>query len=1317
MTANVVRVNGDYKIQTGQGGTITLDTGSSSGSVSIVGNLTVAGTMTTLNTSDLTIEDNTIILNKGEQGSGVSQNTAGIVIDRGTASRGNASIIWDETQSWDDPVSGTTQYGLFIFNTALGGLNGIRTNSINTNNGTLYINTGSSAISVHGSNNYETHVTDDNHIPNKKYVDAQIAYSIAQVGGAIQNFPPNPNVPGFLLNDGVGNLSWLYPTASTVNLGNVTNESKSTMFTNAALTGTPTAPTATATTNTTQIATTAFVQNQVTTLLDSVPDAGKTLGKLYTLIQTANSNIALNAPISNPTFTGTVSGITAAMVGLDSVTNESKATMFSSPVFTGTVSGVTAAMVGLGNVTNESKATMFSTPTFTGHPTIEGVTSTGATGTGNLVFSSSPTLTSPTLGAATASSINKVAITTPATSATLNISDGKTLNVQNTVTLSGTDNSTITFGAGGTVAYTGNNLSVFAATTSAQLAGIISDETGSGKLVFATSPSFTTSIDGDATFSAFSTPTALTIGNTTAASTTNISTAALTSGTKTINIGTGGTTTAITAINIGSSTGTTTTVYGLTATSPSIGTSIVTGNSSFDVFNTTATTINAFGAATTANIGYTGIGAASTTNISTAALTGAFTKTINIGTGGTTGSTTTINIGSSTGTTTNIYGLTLTSPSISTSLATASTSFNLINDTATTGNLFGAATTIGIGAATGTLTVNNATVTLSNATVLNINGSNPSIVTSSTGIASVFNTNTGTGNLFGAATVIGIGASSGTITINNATVNLPNATAFNINGSNPSIVTSNSGTVSVFNTNALTGNLFGAATTIGIGGVNNTSTINIGANNLSNANSRTINIGGQLGYVGGISGLGGTIDVHINANSSIGTTKIYSPTTTIGSTLGSLSSTLTTFGISGTSVTAAATYTSVSQSATSGNGTGAVFTIQKTGAGTVYSGSTTVTVSSVGSRYAIGDTITIPGTSLGGASPANDLVLTVGTFVSQSTLTTTGNVNVAGTVVMSSGFIRNRIINGSMMVSQRATSGVVTAGTAVPTASAGYPCVDRWFVYSTGANVTAASPASTGIQGLLSITGAASVTGVGIGQRIESLNSYDLAGSICTLSFTTANSLLTSLTYTISYATTVDTFGTIATTTKTQIATGTVNITGSLTQYSVQIAIPSAAKTGIEILFTVGAQISGTWQIGNVQFEPGTVATPYERRQIAHDLAMCQRYYYRHTSSGSYTSFGVGVGSSSTTALINIPLPVTMRTAPAAIDNSAVTSFVSFDGNTNIAVTGLALTYAGANSASLTATSSSAGLTVGRSILLQSNSATTAYIGFSAELT
>jgi hypothetical protein len=116
-----------------------------------------------------------------------------------------------------------------------------------------------------------------------------------------------------------------------------------------------------------------------------------------------------------------------------------------------------------------------------------------------LVFATSPTLTTPVLGAATATSINKVAITAPATSATLTIADGKTLTVNNTLTFTGTDTSSVAFGTGGTVAYTSNKLSVFAATTSAELAGVISDETGSGALVFATSPSLTTPAIGAAT--------------------------------------------------------------------------------------------------------------------------------------------------------------------------------------------------------------------------------------------------------------------------------------------------------------------------------------------------------------------------------------------------------------------------------------------------------------------------------------------------------------------------------------------------------------------------------------------------------------------------------------------------------------------------------------------------------------------------------------------------------------------------------------------------------------------------------------------------
>lgn len=178
------------------------------------------------------------------------------------------------------------------------------------------------------------------------------------------------------------------------------------------------------------------------------------------------------------------------------------------------------------------------------------------TGSGSLVFATSPTLVTPTIGVATATSINKVTITTPSNGSTLTIADGKTATINNTLTFSGTDASTVTFGAGGTVVYTSNKLSALSSTTSSELAGVISDETGIGSLVFATAPTFSSNVDSSATFGAFASATALTLGYTgTAASTLNVSTGAVAANvTKIINIGTGGANTSITNINFGSAT-------------------------------------------------------------------------------------------------------------------------------------------------------------------------------------------------------------------------------------------------------------------------------------------------------------------------------------------------------------------------------------------------------------------------------------------------------------------------------------------------------------------------------------------------------------------------------------------------------------------------------------------------------------------------------------------------------------------------------------------------------------------------------------------
>ena len=139
-------------------------------------------------------------------------------------------------------------------------------------------------------------------------------------------------------------------TAAMVGLGNVTNESKLTMFDSPAFTGIPTAPTATAGTNTTQIATTQYVRTEVANLVNSAPGALDTLDELAQALgddasfaTTVTTSIGLKAPLDSPAFTGTVTGITKTMVGLGNVLNETKATAFTSPAFTGTPTAPTAA--------------------------------------------------------------------------------------------------------------------------------------------------------------------------------------------------------------------------------------------------------------------------------------------------------------------------------------------------------------------------------------------------------------------------------------------------------------------------------------------------------------------------------------------------------------------------------------------------------------------------------------------------------------------------------------------------------------------------------------------------------------------------------------------------------------------------------------------------------------------------------------------------------------------------------------------------------------------------------------------------------------
>lgn len=242
-----------------------------------------------------------------------------------------------------------------------------------------------------------------------------------------------------------------------------------------------------------------------------------------------------------------------------------------------------------------------------------------------------------------------------------------------------------------------------------------------------------------------------------------------------------------------------------------------------------------------------------------------------------------------------------------------------------------------------------------------------------------------------------------------------------------------------------------------------------------------------------------------------------------------------------------------------------------------------------------------------------------------------GQVISTGTAAITSGLtgFRNRIINGDMRIDQRNAGASQTFTAAAALAYS----IDRFYGYCTGANVTGQRLAGTAPNEFFyKFTGAASVTAIGFGTRLEATNTMDLAGSTATLSVQLANSLLTSVTWTAYYASTADAFGTLASPTRTQIATGTFTVTSTLTTYSAQISIPSAATTGIEIVFTVGAQTSGTWAIDNVQLEVGSTATEFERRPIGTELALCQRYFEK--SVGQPTSISA---SSQNTLIANVP--------------------------------------------------------------------------------
>ena len=199
-----------------------------------------------------------------------------------------------------------------------------------------------------------------------------------------------------------------------------------------ALTGVPTAPTAAADTDTTQIATTAYVQGELTQLINSAPGALNTLKELADALgndtafsTTVTNSIATKLPLAGGTMSGAIAMGTNKITGLGDPTSAQDAA---------TKNYIDTAAIAPSNLTGPITS-------------VGPATSVASqTGTGSkFVMDTSPTLVTPVLGVATATSVNGTTIpsskTLVATDSTAYVVPSQTSNSGKYLTTDGTTSS------------------------------------------------------------------------------------------------------------------------------------------------------------------------------------------------------------------------------------------------------------------------------------------------------------------------------------------------------------------------------------------------------------------------------------------------------------------------------------------------------------------------------------------------------------------------------------------------------------------------------------------------------------------------------------------------------------------------------------------------------------------------------------------------------------------------------------------------------------------------------------------------------------
>jgi hypothetical protein len=350
-------------------------------------------------------------------------------------------------------------------------------------------------------------------------------------------------------------------------------------------------------------------------------------------------------------------------------------------------------------------------------------------------------------------------------------------------------------------------------------------------------------------------------------------------------------------------------------------------------------------------------------------------------------------------------------------------------------------------------------------------------------------------------------------------------------------------------------------------------------------------------------------------------------------------------------------------------------------------------------------------------------------FGSQNVVTT-GDVQSASINGGPLAGMRNAIINGNFDIWQRGTS----------SGAFGYQTVDRWSNSFTGSSSTLSRQSFTlgqtsvpnepayYLQAVVSSVAGASNRATII-QRIEDVRTF--AGQAVTVSFWAKADAAKPIAVSLGQF-----FGTggspsagvVTHVIKAQLST-------AWQKFATTVSIPSiSGKTigsnddsNLSLTFWLDAgssfntdtdslgQQSGTFDIAQVQIEAGPVATPFERRPIGTELALCQRYYCKVGTVG-LNRHGTGYTTAATAATIVVLFPATMRAAPTALEQSGTASdYQVTHGNTATVCSTVPAFNAASLFSAVTTFTVASGLTVGQGVASR-NIGGNGYLAWGAEL-